>query len=412
MDHKHYDSGNNRFRVAHLQHRGVDVWGAHKVYIGADVDLDEIEPGVVLYDATITGKSTRIGAGSRIGISGPARVDNCQIGRDVELGAGTFEGSTLLDGAKVRGFAELRPGTLLEEESEAAHSTAFKNTILTAGAVAGSLINFCDAFLTGGTSRSDHSEIGSGAVHFNFDPRGDKWGSLFGDVRGVLLRSAPIFIGGQCGLVAPLHVDFGAVTAAGSIIRRDVGPDCVKFETAQTGVVRGFDRDVYPSLLRKFLSTAELIGTLWAFDAWYEKVRLVHADDRLKPLYDAARRQATDHVQERVKRLGKIISKLPRSLEKSAGDTSGNSDRRDVRAEHQLLIDQRDAILAALGTPPEAAAPPEEFVAAYQAARADCSHIVAVRAVGDEATAAAENWLAGIAAGYRLELERLLAESK
>ena len=119
MDYNHYDPGKNPLRVARLQDRGVDVWGADKVYIGADVDLDDIEPGVVLYVATITGKSTRIGAGSRIGISGPVRIDNCLIGRDVELGAGIFEGSTLLDGAKVRGFAELRPGTLLEEEAEA-----------------------------------------------------------------------------------------------------------------------------------------------------------------------------------------------------------------------------------------------------------------------------------------------------
>ena len=101
------------------------------------------------------------------------------------------------------------------------------------------MINFCDALLTGGTSRSDHSEIGSGAVHFNFDPRGDKWGSLFGDVRGVLLKSAPIFLGGQCGLVAPLHVDFGAVTAAGSIVRRDVGPDCPFLDVARRLLSRG-----------------------------------------------------------------------------------------------------------------------------------------------------------------------------
>ena len=39
----------------------------------------------------------------------------------------------------------------------------------------------------------------------------------------MLLRSAPIFVGGQCGLVAPVHIDFGAVIAAGSVVRGDVG---------------------------------------------------------------------------------------------------------------------------------------------------------------------------------------------
>jgi hypothetical protein len=401
--------GSNPMRVAHLSTRGVDVWGAHRVFIGEEVHLENIEPGAVLYDAVITGASTRIGAGSHIGISGPARIDDCQIGRDVEVGAGTYEGATLLDGAKVRGFAELRPGTLLEEEAEAAHSTAFKNTILTAGAVAGSLINFCDAFLSGGTSRADHSEIGSGVVHFNFDPRGDKWGSLFGDVRGVLLRSAPVFVGGQCGLVAPLHVDFGAVTAAGSVVRRDVGPDCIKFDAAPSGVMGGFDREVYQGLNRKFLTTAQLVGTLWALDVWYERVRLPYADGRLTPLYEAARKQIRGHIEERVKRIGKIISKLPRSLEKSKDQVPADSGGRNPRVEHELLLAKREDILAALETAPAIAEAPSEFVAEYAAARLNSTHVAAVQAISGDAAAQAETWLAAIAAGYRERLARIIS---
>ena len=408
MDKRLYDEGCNPLRIAQLSDRGVDVWGADKVYVGEEVPLENFESGAVLYNATITGASTRIGAGSRIGISGPARIDDCQIGRDCELGAGIYEGSTLLDGAKVRGFAELRPGSLLEEEAEAAHCCAFKNTILTAGVVAGSMINFCDALLTGGTSRSDHSEIGSGTVHFNFDPRGDKWGSLFGDVRGVLLKSAPIFLGGQCGLVAPLHVDFGAVTAAGSIVRRDVGPDCVKFETAQTGVVTGFDREVYPSLRRKFLSTADLIGTLWALDVWYERVRLAYADERLKPLYEAARRQATGHILERVKRLEKIIAKLPRSLEKAPAPAPAESERKDVRGEHRKLIENQKTISQMLQTAPDAAPAPERFLDEYERARRTHSHTEAVQGLTAETAASAAGWIGGIAAQYRAEIGRIL----
>ncbi|MDA1237254.1 MAG: hypothetical protein O3A53_21000, partial [Acidobacteria bacterium] len=398
MDNRRYDEGCNPLRIAQLSDRGVDVWGGDKVYIGDEVPLENFEPGAVLYNATITGANTRIGAGSRIGGSGPARVDDCQIGRDCELGAGVYEGSTLLDGAKVRGFAELRPGTLLEEQAEAAHCCAFKNTILTAGVVAGSMINFCDALLTGGTSRADHSEIGSGAVHFNFDPRGDKWGSLFGDVHGVLLKSAPIFLGGQCGLVAPLHVDFGAVTAAGSIVRRDVGPDCVKFETAQTGVVSGFDRESYPSLRRKFLSTADLIGTLWALDVWYEKVRLAYADERLKPLYEAARKQATGHIKERVKRLEKIIAKLPRSLEKAEATAASQPEGKDVRGEHRRLLENRQAIAECLLRGPEAGAAPGRFSDEYGTARVNGSHVEAIQGLTAEAAESAASWLGGIAA--------------
>lgn len=406
MDQRRYDEGANPLRIAQLTDRGVDVWGAEKVYIGEEVPIANFEAGAVLYNATITGANTRIGAGSRIGVSGLARIDDCQIGRDCELGAGSYQGATLLDGAKVRGFAELRSGTLLEEEAEAAHCCAFKNTILTAGVVAGSMINFCDAMLTGGTSRSDHSEIGSGAVHFNFDPRGDKWGSLFGDVRGVMLRSAPIFLGGQCGLIAPLRVDFGAVTAAGSMVRRDVGPDCVKFETAQTGMLAGFDREVYSSLQRKFLSTADLIGTLWALDVWYDAVRLAFADERLTPLYEAARRQATAHIQERVKRLEKIIAKLPRSLAKT--ETAPPMERKDARGEHRGMIENRQAIVECLLRAPEAPPAPDEFLREYEAARRDRSHVEAIQGLTTGAGESAASWLGKIAAQYRAELGRIL----
>src|SRR5204863_1943267 len=107
----------------------------------------------------------------------------------------------------------------IEEEAEVAHNVGLKNTIFTVAVVAGSNINFCDAFVTGGTSRRDHSEIGSGAVHFNFSPQRDKFGSLFGHAIGVLLRSPGIFIGGNSGIVAPVSIGFGAVIPAGVIIR-------------------------------------------------------------------------------------------------------------------------------------------------------------------------------------------------
>ena len=263
--HTPYDEDANRQRVAELQSRGVDVWGPERVYVDADVNLDNLEPGSSIQQATLRGPELRIGRGTRIGASGHALIENCQIGRKVELGAGSYQGATILDETRIRGFAEIRPGTLIEEQVEAAHSVAFKNTVLTATVVTGSLINYCDIFMSGGASRDDHSEVGSGVVHFNFDPRGDKWSSLVGDVRGALLRSRPIFVGGQCGLVGPLHVDFGAVLAAGSVVRRDVAADRVQWETAESGVIEGFDAEIYTGLRRKFLATAppgrQLVGS-------------------------------------------------------------------------------------------------------------------------------------------------------
>ncbi|MCB1022700.1 MAG: hypothetical protein H6509_05335 [Bryobacterales bacterium] len=394
-----YDEGGNRLRIARLSDRGVNVWGSDRVYISDDVPVENIEPGSTIYNATISGPKTFIGRGAKVGQSGHARVADCQIGRDCDIGAGTYDRATLLEGATVRGFAELRPGTLLEEEVEAAHSVAFKNTILTATCVTGSILNYCDLFMSGGTSRDDHSEVGSGVVHFNFDPRQDKWGSLMGDVRGVLLRSAPVFVGGQVGLVAPVHIDFGAVVAAGSIVRHDVGPGCVHFEVARTQNVEGFDREIYTGLKRKLLTTAKLIGNLWALSSWYADVRMPFADSDQTPLYEAAREQIQRHIDERVKRINKIIRKLPRSLEKA-----GERARGELRAEHEMLIAQQSHIEGALIRPSTAAAP-ESFLREYELGRKTKSHLDTIRTLSPDSVRYAEKWLLDLAAAQARRLE-------
>jgi UDP-N-acetylglucosamine/UDP-N-acetylgalactosamine diphosphorylase len=370
------------------------------------VPCENIEDGAEIYNATIRGENTRIGRGSKVGLSGLAHITDSQIGRGCELGAGTYDSAVLLDGAKVRGFAELRQGTLLEEQVEVAHSVALKNTILTATCVTGSLINFCDLFMSGGTSRNDHSEVGSGAIHFNFDPRGDKWGSLIGDARGLLLRSAPIFVGGHAGLTGPIHVDFGAVIAAGSIVRRDVGPDRVHYEAAPTKTIEGFDREIYAGLKRKFLVTAKLIGNLHALSAWYQNLRLPFAEDYQRPLYESAKNQSAAHVRERVKRLQHIISKLERSIAKSSSGAAESL--RALHAEHRLLIEQEQAIVEALSPVSEFPQAPPELVEAYGSAREQADHLDALRTLPETAVQPAASWLAGIASRPVDELRRIL----
>ena len=75
-----YDEAGNRERIAHLAASGVDVWGPERVYIAADVSLGNIEAGTSLINVNLSGADTRVGRGSRIGLSGLARVENCQIG--------------------------------------------------------------------------------------------------------------------------------------------------------------------------------------------------------------------------------------------------------------------------------------------------------------------------------------------
>jgi len=398
-----YDDLGNRTRLSWLAQNGVKVWGPERVYVSEDVRLDRISAGAVLMNATITGATTFIGARAQIGISGLARIHKAQIGPSVVLGAGNFENCVLLHGSKVRGFAEFRGGTVLEEEAEAGHNVGLKNTVFTCGVVAGSLINFCDVVLTGGSSRNDHSEVGSGSVHFNFDPRGDKFGSLMGDATGCLLKSRRIFVGGNSGVVAPVHLDFGVVVAAGSIVRKDVAEN--RLSAGDTpGQSGDYDLDRYFDLSRKFYTTAKLVGNLHALRAWYQKVRLPHSDLGDEPLYLAAAGEFDRHLRHRVKELAKVIGKLEKSLSKPCKNSQDGS----FLEQHRILLENNDRINSFL-LREEYGEAPVSLVAEYENLRNGRTHADSVRSLTPGSSQAAAEFLRRIASRPCLEMRALFA---
>jgi hypothetical protein len=396
-----YDDHGNRTRLSWLAQNGVKVWGPERVYVSEEVQLNRISSGAVLMNTTITGATTFIGARAQIGISGLARINEAQIGPSVVLGAGSYEHCVLLHGAKVRGFAELRQGTVLEEEAEAGHNVGLKNTVFTAAVVAGSSINFCDVLLTGGSFRNDHSEVGSGSVHFNFDPRGDKFGSLMGDATGCLLKARRIFLGGNSGVVAPVHLNFGAVVAAGSVVRKDVAENQLSSGNAP-GQSGDYDLDRYFDLSRKFYNTAKLVGNLHALRAWYQKVRLPHSELGDKPLYVAADGELDRHIRHRVKELAKVIAKLEKSLSKPCK----NSEDRTFCEQHRMLIENSHRIHSFL-VREEYAEAPVSLIAEYENLRNGRSHLDAVRSLTPEASQVAMEFLRAIAARPCLEMRSL-----
>ncbi len=396
-----FDQAGNRKRVSELCAKGVEVWGPERVYVDSSVDLDAIEAGAVVRQATLSGSTLSIGAGSVIGTSGHAEVDDCQIGRNVELGSGMYHSSTFLDGVKIRGFAEIRPGTLLEEEVDLAHCVALKNTTFTACCVAGSLINFCDVFLSGGTSRRDHTEVGSAAVHYNFDPWGDKWGSLLGGIRGVLLREDPVFIGGTCGIVGPVEIGFGAVLAAGSTIRRSVSANTLVATSSRNVKVNGFDRRKRGSVARAFVTTARLVATLRAFDSWYKNVRLPYSDSRERTLYAAARGRIEAQASERIKRLRRVVSIL------GQGDGAAAPWAKPTAREHAHLVRTWEEMRRLLEARLDEMPPPSDFMRGYRNAReGGLSHLEAVRAAPESGHA--EAWLQGLVEGITIQAKSLV----
>jgi UDP-N-acetylglucosamine/UDP-N-acetylgalactosamine diphosphorylase len=211
--------------IAALLDKGVRIPHPQSVFVSPDVDPERVHASVTLHPGTrLQGPTLSIGPECDIGSETPATVINCQLGHGVTLAGGFFQGSVFLDGSSVGSAAHVRPGCLLEEEASAAHAVGLKQTILYPFVTLGSLINFCDVWMSGGTSRKDHSEVGSSFIHFNFTPHGDKaTASLIGDpAEGLLLNQPPVFLGGQGGIVGPIETAHGVIQAAGSVCRRDL----------------------------------------------------------------------------------------------------------------------------------------------------------------------------------------------
>jgi bifunctional UDP-N-acetylglucosamine pyrophosphorylase/glucosamine-1-phosphate N-acetyltransferase len=306
-----------------LREKGVEVRAPESIYVGPEVDLDRISgPDTVLYPGTrLEGEKLQIMPGCKIGAEGPATVRNCALGRRVSLKAGFFDGAVFLDDASMGLGAHVRPGTLLEEEANGAHTVGLKQTILLPFVTLGSLINFCDIFMAGGTSRKDHSEVGSSFIHFNFTPHGKQGDkatpSLIGDVpRGVMLRQKRIFLGGQAGIVGPISVEYGTVLAAGFVYRRDHGPDELVVGEPLTPVTLRFDSKRLNRIRDKVARNLRYSANLIALWHWYEQARLPFAsdDDGLASVYKAGQQAVESGIKERVKQLGRIAGYMGDSV--------------------------------------------------------------------------------------------------
>lgn len=334
----------------------------------------------------IVGARTCIGPGSEIGREAPVTLINCQLGSGVKIAGGFCEGSVFLDGANAASGAHIRPGCLLEEEAGVAHTVGLKQTILLPFVTCGSLINFCDCLMAGGTSRKDHSEVGSSFIHFNFTPHADKaTPSLIGDVpRGVLLNQKPIFLGGQGGIVGPVQIAYGTVLAAGSILRHDVESDghLVMPGAITRTIERPYAVTHYKEVRRRMRSNRLYLGNLFALRAWYGAVRV----DFLPPALHAGALAVLETViAERQKWLQRMADMLSHSRDWLVA----NEGSAKLIDEHTTYLDSWPSTQAALAAWDEPAAPQIGLDRSG-------SYIDAVKQMDEAQRDAVSTWLDGI----------------
>jgi bifunctional UDP-N-acetylglucosamine pyrophosphorylase/glucosamine-1-phosphate N-acetyltransferase len=166
------------------------VYLCHDTVLGADV---AIEPFVVFGPKVTVASGAQIRAHSHI--------------EGAEIGAGAIVGP----------FARLRPGAAIGEGVHIGNFVEIKNTVIDAGAKANHLTYLGDAHVGAGAN------IGAGTITCNYNGY-DKSKTEIG---------AGAFIGSDTALVAPVKVGAGAITAAGSVITRDVPQDALAIARGQ-----------------------------------------------------------------------------------------------------------------------------------------------------------------------------------
>lgn len=303
-------------KVERLIQKGATVPDPKRVSIADEVNDDRLSGrGVVIFPGvTLRGEQTCISEGARLGQEAPVTVENCYIGPEVALKGGYFSGAVFLKKASCGFGSHVRQGTILEEEASIAHTVGLKQTILFPFVTLGSLINFCDCLMAGGTDRHNHSEVGSSYIHFNFTPNQDKaTPSLIGDVpRGVMMNRSPIFLGGQGGLVGPCRIAFGTVLAAGTLCRTDQFKEnrLVFGSDSRSGSVP-YSPGAYFGLSRIIKNNLFYLANLYALRQWYLKVRYLFIGSHLpEAVFEGLKETLLVGINERINRLGKLKEKL------------------------------------------------------------------------------------------------------
>ena len=368
--------------VAALLAAGVRMPLPDTVQVADDVDPARVSgDGVVIHPGCrISGAETVISAGVSLGAEGPVTIHDVRLGPRSSIAAGYAAKTVLLEGASLGSGAHVREGTLLEEQASTAHTVGLKQTILLPYVTLGSLINFCDCLMSGGTSRRDHSEVGSSYIHFNFTPDGDKTTpSLFGDVvHGVLLDQPAVFLGGQGGTVGPVTVGFGSIVAAGSVLRSDVGPG--KLVVVGPPPAMTVDRSPadYRSANRLVAKNLRYLGELAALEAWHRHVRApFFAAQELGALVAAGALAMLESARaERVSRLRSMLAKVP-------------SDNAAAAAARDHLDEVCRVVTSAVGPPPPGLT--ERLVA--QAG--STAYLDAIHGLGGDERRGVVEWLGG-----------------
>lgn len=191
---------------------GVEIPYHNNVVIEDDVKIGKgtcILPGTIIYSGVEIGENCIIGPNTLI--------KDSVIGNNVKFNSVQCYQSKVLDGADIGPFVHIRPNSVVGENVHLGNFVEVKNSNIDTGTKVSHLTYVGDADV------GKRVNFGCGTVTVNYDGK-NKHRTVIGD---------DCFIGCNTNLVAPVKVDNGAYTAAGSTITDNVPEDSLGIARAR-----------------------------------------------------------------------------------------------------------------------------------------------------------------------------------
>ncbi len=198
--------------LAGLTRSGVEIWDPNNTYVTPGV---KVGVGTVLLPGTVLEGRTTVGHGCTVGPN--TRIIDSELGNRCVAEQSRIEGAKLGSELQIGPFANLRPGTVMENGAKAGAFVELKNASL------GRQVTVSHLSYLGDASVGAQTNVGCGVVTANFD-RVEKH-------RTVVEENA--FLGCNTTLVAPVRVGKGAYVAAGSVITEEVPPQALAISRAR-----------------------------------------------------------------------------------------------------------------------------------------------------------------------------------
>ncbi len=195
----------NAARDGVIMHGPETVWFSHDTVI---------EPGAVLEPVIVFGPGVIVREGATIRAF--SHLEGCVVER----------------GAVVGPYARLRPGTTVSEGARVGNFVEVKASALGAGTKVNHLSYIGDSRV------EDGANVGAGTITCNFD----------GVSKHRTIIGEKAFVGSHSTLVAPVRVGAGAMTAAGTVVTKDVPDEALAIGRTAQSNKRGMARQLMARL--------------------------------------------------------------------------------------------------------------------------------------------------------------------